>query len=58
MCKQPVASFTIDETAAYMRAGKRTVYCFAASGRPHAFKNRWIAGRSGKVTVNSDEAVE
>lgn len=51
---------TIDEVAAYLKAGKRTVYRLAASGQIPAFKlggtwrfsrdelNQWIAGRIGK----------
>lgn len=58
---------TIDEVAAYLKAGKRTVYRLAASGQIPAFKlggtwrfrrgelDQWIANRIGKVAVNSED---
>lgn len=57
---------TIDEVAAYLKAGKRTVYRLAASGKLPAFKlggtwrfrrgdlENWIASRIGKV-LNDDD---
>ncbi|GHU13023.1 hypothetical protein AGMMS50225_22240 [Betaproteobacteria bacterium] len=50
---------TIEEVAAYLKAGRRTVYRFAANGQIPAFKlggtwrfrrtelDRWIANRIG-----------
>lgn len=61
---------TIDEVAAYLKAGKRTVYRLAASGKLPAFKlggtwrfrrgdlDKWIAIRIGKAMVDDDEGVE
>lgn len=52
---------TIDEVATYLKAGKRTVYRLASSGKIPAFKlggtwrfrraelDQWIASRIGKV---------
>lgn len=61
---------TIDEVAAYLKAGKRTVYRLSASGKLPAFKlggtwrfrrgdlEKWIASSIGKATVNDDEGAE
>ena len=38
MSKQPSEILTIDEVAAFLKAGKRTVYRLAASGDIPAFK--------------------
>ena len=38
MSDQPDESLTIDEVAAYLKAGKRTVYRLAAEGKLPAFK--------------------
>lgn len=58
---QPDEILTIDEVAAYLRAGKRTVYRLASSGQIPAFKlggtwrfrraelDQWIANRIGKA---------
>lgn len=58
---------TIDEVAAYLKAGKRTVYRLAASGQIQAFKlggtwrfrrgelDRWIASRIGKAPDEGHE---
>jgi len=58
---------TIDEVAAYLKAGKRTVYRLAATGQIPAFKlggtwrfrrgelDRWIATRIGKVVGAAGE---
>lgn len=59
MSDQPDEILTIDEVAAYLKAGKRTVYRLAANGRIPAFKlggtwrfrraelDGWIASRIG-----------
>ncbi len=51
---------TLDEVAAYLKSGKRTIYRLAASGKIPAFKlggtwrfrksdlGRWIANRTGE----------
>lgn len=61
---------TIDEVAAFLKAGKRTVYRLAASGKLPAFKlggtwrfrrsdlDKWIASRIGKATVDDEEGAE
>ena len=61
---------TLDEVAAYLKAGKRTVYRLAASGKLPAFKlggtwrfrrgdlDKWIASRIGKAMVDDGEGVE
>ena len=61
---------TIDEVAAYLKAGKRTVYRLASSGRIPAFKlggtwrfrraelDQWIASRIGKVADVDEEGGE
>lgn len=59
MSYQPDEILTIDEVAAYLKAGKRTVYRLASSGQIPAFKlggtwrfrraelDQWIANRIG-----------
>jgi len=59
MHEQPDEILTIEEVAAYLKAGRRTVYRFAASGQIPAFKlggtwrfrrvelDQWIASRIG-----------
>lgn len=61
---------TIDEVATYLKAGKRTVYRLAASGKLPAFKlggtwrfrrddlDQWIASRIGKAMVDENEGSE
>ena len=58
---------TIDEVAAYLKAGKRTVYRLASSGKIPAFKlggtwrfrraelDQWIASQIGEATDAADE---
>jgi excisionase family DNA binding protein len=58
---------TVDEVAAYLKAGKRTVYRLAASGKLPAFKlggtwrfrrgdlDQWIASRIGKGANEEQE---
>ncbi|TDJ75146.1 DNA-binding protein [Pseudomonas putida] len=70
MSDQPDEILTIDEVAAFLKAGKRTVYRLAASGKLPAFKlggtwrfrrsdlDKWIANRIGKMTVGYDEGAE
>ncbi|MFJ4111351.1 helix-turn-helix transcriptional regulator [Pseudomonas sp. NPDC089758] len=70
MSDQPDEILTIDEVAAFLKAGKRTVYRLAASGKLPAFKlggtwrfrrsdlDKWIANRIGKSTVEYDEGAE
>ncbi len=70
MSGQPDEILTIDEVAAYLKAGKRTVYRLAASGKLPAFKlggtwrfrradlDKWIANRIGKAMVDDGEGVE
>lgn len=67
---QPDEILTIDEVAAYLKAGKRTVYRLAANGMLPAFKlggtwrfrrgdlDRWIASRIGKAKVDDNEGAE
>ena len=57
---------TLDEVAAYLKAGKRTVYRLAASGEIPAFKlggtwrfrksdlERWIASRTGETAFDAE----
>jgi excisionase family DNA binding protein len=61
MSDQPDEILTIDEVAAYLKAGKRTVYRLAANRQIPAFKlggtwrfrrgelDQWIASRIGKA---------
>ena len=67
MSDQPDEILTIDEVAAYLKAGKRTVYRLAASGKMPAFKlggvwrfrraelDQWIASQIGDATDSADE---
>ncbi|CAB3868511.1 hypothetical protein LMG3482_04890 [Achromobacter deleyi] len=67
---QPDEILTIDEVAAYLKAGKRTVYRLAARGKLPAFKlggtwrfrraelDKWIASRFGKAMVDDDEGAQ
>ena len=62
MSDQPDEILTIDEVAAYLKAGKRTVYRLASSGKIPAFKlggtwrfrraelDQWIASRIGSAS--------
>lgn len=67
MNKQPDEILTIEEVAAYLKAGRRTVYRLAANGQIPAFKlggtwrfrltelDQWIAARidtQGKPSVD------
>lgn len=57
---------TLDEVAAYLKAGKRTVYRLAANGEIPAFKlggtwrfrksdlERWIASRTGETAFGAE----
>lgn len=66
MSDQPDEILTIDEVAAYLKAGKRTVYRLAVSGKLPAFKlggtwrfrrgnlDQWIANRIGRASVDDD----
>ncbi len=70
MSDQPDEILTIDEVAAYLKAGKRTVYRLAASGKLPAFKlggtwrfrssdlDQWIASRVGKAIVDENEEAQ
>lgn len=70
MSDQPDEILTIDEVAAYLKVGKRTVYRLAASGQIPAFKlggtwrfrrgelDQWIASRIGKVMADDTEGTE
>jgi excisionase family DNA binding protein len=70
MSDQPDEILTIDEVAAYLKAGKRTVYRLAASAQIPAFKlggtwrfrrgelDEWIASRIGKATSDDNEGTE
>jgi excisionase family DNA binding protein len=61
---------TIDEVAAYLKAGKRTVYRLTAIGKLPAFKlggtwrfrrsdlDQWIASRIGNAMVDDNEGAE
>lgn len=67
---QPDEILTIEEVATYLKAGKRTVYRLAASGKLPAFKlggtwrfrrgdlDQWIASRIGKAMMDGDEGAE
>lgn len=66
MSDQPDEILTIDEVAAYLKAGKRTVYRLASSGTIPAFKlggtcrfrraelDQWIAGQIGEANASVD----
>lgn len=70
MSDQPDEILTIDEVAAYLKAGKRTVYRLAASSKLPAFKlggtwrfrrsdlDQWIGSRVGKVMMDDDEGTK
>ncbi len=57
---------TLDEVAAFLKAGKRTIYRLAASGEIPAFKlggtwrfrksdlERWIASRTGETAFDAE----
>ena len=61
---------TIEEVATYLKAGRRTVYRLAASGKLPAFKlggtwrfrrgdlDQWIASRIGKATADEGAGAE
>jgi excisionase family DNA binding protein len=61
---------TSDEAAAFLKAGKRTIYRLAASGEILVFKlggtwrfrkadlKRWIASRTGKATFDDERGGE
>ena len=61
---------TIDEVAAYLKAGRRTVYRLAANGQIPAFKlggtwrfrrtelDRWIANRIDTHSQSNPDGVE
>ncbi len=67
MSNQPDEILTIEEVAAYLKAGKRTVYRLAANGKIPAFKlggtwrfrraelDQWIASQIGKATESTDD---
>lgn len=66
MSDQPDEILTIDEVAAYLKSGKRTVYRLASSGKIPAFKlggtwrfrraelDQWIASQIGEATNSAD----
>jgi excisionase family DNA binding protein len=70
MSDQPDEILTIDEVATSLKAGKRTVYRLASSGKIPAFKlggtwrlrraelDQWIASRIGKVADDDTEGGE
>jgi excisionase family DNA binding protein len=70
MSERPDQILTLDEVATYLKAGKRTVYRLASSGKIPAFKlggtwrfrraelDQWIASRIGKVANTDDEGGE
>ena len=59
---------TLDEVAAYLKAGKRTVYRLASNGQIPAFKlggtwrfravdlDQWIADQTGKAAADNETA--
>ena len=61
---------TLGEVAAYLKAGKRTIYRLAANGEIPAFKlggtwrfrrgelDKWIDSRIGKTLVDDDGGAE
>ena len=67
MSDQPEEILTIDEVATYLKAGKRTVYRLASSGKIPAFKlggtwrfrraelDQWIASQIGEGTDSADD---
>jgi len=70
MSDRPDEILTIDEVAAYLKAGKRTVYRVASNGKIPAFKlggtwrfrraelDQWIASRIGKLADDDVEGRE
>lgn len=70
MSDQPDEILTIDEVAAYLKAGKRTVYRLAASGQIPAFNlggtwrfrrgelDKWIVSRIGKAVDGKSGGAE
>jgi len=70
MSDQPDEILTIDEVATYLKAGKRTVYRLASSGKIPAFKlggtwrlrraelDQWIASRIRKVADDDTDGGE
>lgn len=70
MSEHPDEILTIEEVAAYLKAGKRTVYRLVANGQLPAFKlggtwrfrrgelDRWIANRIGKVAIEGRDGGE
>jgi excisionase family DNA binding protein len=70
MTGQPDEILTIDEVAAYLKAGRRTVYRMAASRKIPAFKlggtwrfrraelDQWIASRITKVAQAEGDRVK
>lgn len=70
MSDQPDEILTIDEVAAYLKVGKRTVYRLAACGKIPAFKlggiwrfrradlDQWIAKRISKTGEADDNKNE
>lgn len=70
MSDQSDEILTIEEVATYLKAGKRTVYRLASSGKIPAFKlggtwrfrraelDQWIASRIGNVSSASEDGGE
>ena len=70
MSDQPDEILTIDEVAAYLKAGKRTVYRLASSGKIPAFKlggtwrfrraelDQWIASRIDEAIDSAPQGTE
>lgn len=70
MSDQPDEILTIEEVATYLKAGKRTVYRLASSGKIPAFKlggtwrfrraelDQWIASRINKVADANEDGGE
>ena len=66
MTARQQAIFTLDELAAYLKVGKRTLYRLAAHGEIPAFKvggtwrfrksdlERWIASRTGETASDAE----
>ena len=69
MKDEPGQILTLDEVAAYLKVGKRTVYRLAAAKEIPAFKvggiwrfrkadlERWIASRTGKAAFDGERGV-
>lgn len=70
MKDEPGQILTLDEVAAYLKVGKRTVYRLAAAKKIPAFKvggiwrfrkadlERWIASRTGKAAFDGERGGE